>query len=73
MRTLTIEPNWQDEIPSVSLADAIYNVGPAPCDTCSFTKKCKTQEVECKAFRVWVNNGGKWNDDKRGHLLRSIK
>ena len=73
MRTLTIEPNWQDVIPSVNLNDAIYNVGPSPCDKCDRSKLCKEEEVECKAFRVWVNNGDKWNPLKVGHLLKAIK
>jgi hypothetical protein len=73
MRTIQVEPYWNEEIQSVNLNDAIYNVGPAPCDKCERKTLCKEEEVECKAFRVWVNNGTKWNPSKLGHLLRPVK
>ena len=42
-----------------AFADAITDVGPAPCQkfNCSNRKICAEQTVECKAFRVWTNEG----------------
>ena len=42
-----------------AFADAITDVGPAPCQKfdCSNRKICAEQAVECKAFRVWTNEG----------------
>ena len=42
-----------------AFADAITDVGPAPCQkfNCSNRKICAEQAVECKAFRVWTNEG----------------
>ena len=42
-----------------AFADASTDVGPAPCQKfdCSNRKICAEQAVECKAFRVWTNEG----------------
>ena len=31
---------------------------------CSMINECKTEEKECFAFRIWVNNGGELNEKK---------
>ena len=38
--------------------DAIQQVGKGPCVkfNCPRQKACGEEEVECKAFRFWVNN-----------------
>ena len=40
-------------------SDAIQDVGPSPCEKfkCDNTNECATLGVECKAFRVWTNQG----------------
>ena len=40
-------------------ADAVMDVGPAPCTfhNCPKINECKTEEKECFAFRIWVNKG----------------
>jgi len=47
------DPNYS------AFADAITDVGPAPCEKfeCSNRDFCAAQKVECKAFRVWTNEG----------------
>jgi hypothetical protein len=47
------EPNYS------AFADAITDVGPSPCEKydCSNRDICAAQAVECKAFRVWTNEG----------------
>ena len=49
------------------LADAFQQVGPAPCTVfdCPRYNACKEEEVDCKAFRFWVNNG-KMETKERG-------
>jgi len=44
-------------------ADAVMDVGPSPCVRydCPRQSKCAEEAVECFAFRIWVNNGGKLN------------
>jgi hypothetical protein len=47
------DPNYS------AFADAITDVGPAPCQKfeCSNRDVCAAKMVECKAFRVWTNEG----------------
>lgn len=42
-----------------AFADAVMDVGPSPCQKfdCPRQSQCAEEEVECKAFRFWVNNG----------------
>jgi len=42
-----------------AFADAMQDVGPSPCEKfkCDNTNECATLGVECKAFRVWTNQG----------------
>jgi len=42
-----------------AFADAVMDVGPSPCTKfdCPRQSQCAEEEVECKAFRFWVNNG----------------
>ncbi len=59
-------------------ADAVMDVGPAPCTRydCPRQKKCAEEAVECFAFRIWVNNGGKLNakqQKKIGAKLLPVK
>jgi len=44
MRTIQVEPYWNEDIPTVNLNDAIYNVGPSPCDKCDRSKLCKRKK-----------------------------
>jgi hypothetical protein len=59
-------------------ADAVMDVGPSPCVRydCPMFNECKTEEKECFAFRIWVNNGGELNEKqqlKMGTRFESIK
>ena len=59
-------------------ADAVMDVGPSPCVRydCPMFNECKTEEKECFAFRIWVNNGGDLNakqQKKMGKLLQPCK
>ncbi len=42
-----------------AFADAIRDVGPSPCEKfqCDKRDHCAKLAVECKAFRVWTNEG----------------
>ena len=42
-----------------AFADAVMDVGPSPCEKfdCPRQKQCAEEFVECKAFRVWTNQG----------------
>ena len=42
-----------------AFADAVMDVGPSPCEkfNCPKQSHCAELGVECKAFRVWTNNG----------------
>jgi len=59
-------------------ADAVMDVGPSPCVryNCPMVNECATEEKECFAFRIWVNNGGELNEKqqlKMGTRFESIK
>ena len=61
-----------------AFADAVMDVGPSPCVRydCPMFNECKTEEKECFAFRIWVNNGGELNEKqqlKMGTRFESIK
>ena len=47
-------------------ADAVMDVGPAPCVRydCPMFNECKTEEKECFAFRIWVNKGENYLTEK---------
>jgi hypothetical protein len=55
-----------------AFADAITDVGPSPCEKfdCSNKDFCAIQRVECKAFRVWTNEG---EDVYERHLYKNKK
>ena len=59
-------------------ADSVMDLGPSPCvryDSPMFNE-CKSEEKECFAFRIWVNNGGELNQKqqlKMGTRFESIK
>ena len=57
------------------LADAVMDVGPSPCTkfNCPNVEKCKTESVECKAFRFWVNNGALETYSKKEGGMVSIE
>ena len=57
------------------LADAVMDVGPSPCMkfNCPNVEKCKTESVECKAFRFWVNNGALETYSKKEGGMVSIE
>lgn len=51
---------------------------PSPCVRydCPMFNECKSEEKECFAFRIWVNNGGELNEKqqlKMGTRFESIK
>ena len=63
---LRIEPTYYDSLSMGKYSkfkDAVMDVGPSPCVRydCSRFQKCADEKVECFAFRIWVNNGGKLN------------
>ena len=65
MPHLRVDDAYYERIPSTDLgkfADAINDVGPSPCvfHSCDNYDHCKEKEVECFAFRAWVNNGEKY-------------
>ena len=65
MPHLRVDDAYYERIPSTDLskfADAINDVGPSPCvfHSCDKYDHCKEKEVECFAFRAWVNNGEKY-------------
>ena len=61
MPHLKVDDAYYERIPTTDyskFADAINDVGPAPCTfhNCEHQAHCKEKEVECFAFRAWVNN-----------------
>jgi hypothetical protein len=89
MPHLRVDPAYYERIATHDLskfAEAINDVGPAPCTfhNCERYNKCKIEEVECFAFRAWVNNGEKYLTQKNakgeikclnklGRLLEPLK
>ena len=89
MPNLQVDPAYYERIPTHDLskfADAINDVGPAPCTfhNCEMIEECKTNSTECFAFRAWVNNGEKYLTEKNakgeikclkkmGRLLEPLK
>lgn len=68
------DPNYS------AFADAITDVGPSPCEKyeCSNRQFCAEQAVECKAFRVWTNEGEDVYDrhhfkNKKGRFPKSLE
>ncbi len=37
--------------------DLAESVGPAPCDTCGFTRTCREQRLACEPFATFVATG----------------
>tara|TARA_E500000178_G_scaffold318940_2_gene340767 strand:- start:1143 stop:1394 length:252 start_codon:yes stop_codon:yes gene_type:complete len=77
---LRVESDWIQchDITYRSLADAVMDVGPAPCTRyeCDRIAECKRDKVECFAFRIWVNNGGELNSKQQkkiGTIIQPIK
>ena len=67
---LRIEPTYYDSLSMGKYSkfkDAVMDVGPSPCVRydCSRFQKCADEKVECFAFRIWVNNGGKLNEKQQ--------
>ena len=89
MPHLRVDPAYYERIATHDLskfAEAINDVGPAPCTfhNCERIKQCANEEVECFAFRAWVNNGEKYLTQKNakgeikclnklGRLLEPLK
>ena len=89
MPHLKVDPAYYERIPTTDyskFADAINDVGPAPCTfhNCEHQVHCKEKQVECFAFRAWVNNGEKYLTEKNakgevkcvkkmGRLLEPLK
>ena len=70
---LTIEPTYYDFLSAGKYSkfkDAVMDVGPSPCVryNCSRFTKCAEEAVECFAFRIWVNNGGKLNEKQQAKM-----
>ncbi len=69
MPHLRVDPAYYERIPTADyskFADAVMDVGPSPCvfHKCEKYEHCKEKEVECFAFRTWVNNGEKYLTEK---------
>ena len=67
-----------DNMNKSSFMEAWMDVGDPPCiaNNCDRVSKCAEEEVECFAFRSWVNNGGDLYEKlvkKMGKLLQPCK
>ena len=43
-------------------------VSPCVRYDCPMINECKTEEKECFAFRIWVNNGGELNEKQQAKM-----
>jgi hypothetical protein len=68
MPHLKVDPAYYHSVNSdySKFADAVMDVGPSPCvfHKCPQYNNCKEKEIECFAFRTWVNNGEKYLTEK---------
>jgi len=50
----------------------VLNKRELPCDGCKFEARCAEQFEDCKAFRIWSNNGD-FKDADIGRLIRAAR